>query len=146
MSYRFNHEILIEKGRQEVSELFTNIENFPHWFRGTNEITKLSPDLTDIGAKFLIKGNDNGREWEGVISIENKEIPVSIKWLWNTDVINNRMVTRFITENDHQTRIICENKLDFIGLFGVFFTFRLPKLKAQFQNDLEQFKKFAESR
>ena len=140
MAHRFTQEIIVNQNREKVAELYSHIDSFRKWFRNVEEISNLTPEQNDIGSKYLIKGNLDGKPWDAVLEIENKEIPSMIKWSWNTHFYTNKITTRFIVENENQTRIRCEHKIEFFGFLSIFDTFRLTKIKAQFQRDLEAFK------
>lgn len=142
---QYTSEVIIDRPRQKVIELFDNPDTLHEWMPGLQEFEHVSGEPGQTGARSRLVFDRDGRTIEMVETIVTRDLPDTFVTTYETNGVWNRVANHFHEPQPGQTRWVAEHEFKFSGFMRVIgFIFRgsFPK---QSQQDMERFKAYAES-
>jgi len=141
---KFIHEIVIEKGREEVWRLFDDPDNMKHWQPTLQSFTPVSGDPGQPGAVSKLLYVENGRNIELVETILSRTHPEEFTGTYANPMVLNTIRNTFVAIGPNQTRWVMEGEFEFKGLLKLFGWTMRGALRRRVGEDCERFKRFAE--
>lgn len=141
---KFTSQIIINKPRQEVIEIFDNSENMKEWMPGLQSFENLSGTPGQVGAKSKLVYKMGSREIEMIETVTVRNLPDEFSGTYEAQDVFNIVINKFIAISETQTQYITENEFQFKGFMKII-AFLMPKnFKKQSDKFMVDFKAFAE--
>ncbi len=143
MKYRL--EILIDKSRAEVWNLFCDYEKINLWQPSIIKIELVSGTTGQVGAisKWIYKSNE--REYFLSETILSREEPTHFGNIFRNEFAENSVNNIFTEQGRDQTLWVAETKYKFKTLLMIILgPFMKTRYKVRSKRDMERFKKMAE--
>lgn len=143
---KFTCEVNISGSKEEVSAAFRDISKFPEWQSGFISHNLISGMPEEIGSKYRIHLEQNGRSIILVETILEYDLPDQFMALYEHEHMVNTMTARFEDIGDGMVRCALDVEYTkFIGWMPKLMSFLMPSLfKKQTQGWLNDFKKSVE--
>jgi uncharacterized membrane protein len=142
---KYSLEIVIDKPRPKVVELFKNSENLPKWQPGLINFIPISGEAGKPGAKSKLEYDMNGRKIEMIETITVNNLPDEFSGNYETKGVFNTYQNFFYEEGSDKTKWVTVSEFQFSGimkLMGFFMKKSFPKETQKFMN---RFKEFVEN-
>jgi hypothetical protein len=102
---KYTLEIIINKPRAEVIELFNNPDNLIKWQPGLQSYTHISGEQGKPGAKSKLKYDMNGRKIEMIETISVNKLPDEFSGTYETKGVFNTYENYFYEEGSRQNQV-----------------------------------------
>lgn len=143
---KYTKEIVINKSRDIVSDLFDSQENIKEWQEGLVSFDAMSGEAGTSGAKSRLKYDMNGRKLEMIETITEINFPEKFSATYESKGVWNEVHNTFVDDNG-KTKWIVETEFRFSSFPMKVMGFLMPGLfKKQTMQFMEAFKKYAESK
>ena len=143
---KFKLELPIHKPRTEVWKAFDNTENMKKWQPTLIKFEPVSGTPGQPGAVSKLTYEEGGREFTLIEKITHRDEPNSFDGVYENNFTDNIIRNKFIEQGQHQTLWTMETEFRFKTLIMKIMG---PLMKKNFvartQEDMERFKKMAES-
>ena len=141
---KYQQEIIIQRPRKEVVEMFSNPDNMKHWQRGFIFMKPINGEPGAEGSQNLLKYEMGKREIEMTETILTNNLPQEYTATYEAKGVYNFQKNRFLDTPEDHTRWISENEFRFSGFMKLFGWFMPGAFKKQSRKYMEDFKAFAE--
>ncbi|MCH4889582.1 SRPBCC family protein [Acidaminobacter sp. JC074] len=140
---KYTCEVLINKPRSEVIDLFDSVDNLYKWQDGLKSFDILEGTKGQDGLKSRMVYANNGKEMVMTETIEKFNFPDQMIAIYEANNVWNRCDNKFVDQGDKtlwimETEFVCSGFMRLITFFG----------KKAFINktseDMNAFKRFAE--
>ncbi len=138
-------EIVINKPRSKVIELFDNPDNLPKWQPGLESFEHISGEQGQPGAKSKLTYNMNGRKIEMIETITVNKLPDEFSGTYETKGVFNTYENFFHEEGADKTRWITVSDFRFSGFMKLMAVFMRGSFRKETQKFLDRFKEFVET-
>ncbi|MDW3646937.1 MAG: SRPBCC family protein [Bacteroidia bacterium] len=142
---KYTLEILIDRSRDQVIELFDNPDNMKHWQEGFVSMTHMSGTAGEIGAKSKLFYKMGKREVEMVETITKRDMPREFTATYETPTVWNEVSNHFEKVGGRQTKWISHVDFKFRGFMKLMAFFLPGAFKKQSFKFMQDFKTFAEA-
>jgi uncharacterized membrane protein len=143
---KVNHEIVINRSREEVWRIFDNPENMLRWQPTLQSFVPHSGQPGQIGAVSKLTYKENGRQVILTETITGRREPEEFAGDYSTGVATNHIKNRFIRLDDNKTRWVVESDVSFHGvLWKLAALFLKERIWKRCIEDMNRFKQLAES-
>ena len=143
---KYTLEIIINKPRSKVIELFDNQDNIKKWQPGLQRFEHLSGDPGQEGAKSKLWYTMGGRDVEMIETITKRNLPDEFHGTYEAPNVFNIIKNRFVEIDSGTTKWIAENEFQMSGFMMKMMGLLMPgAFRKQSAYYLNLFKQFAES-
>lgn len=140
-------DVVIDKPIGAVIEDFDNPENLKQWLEGLVSFDHLEGTPGEVGAKSKLVFDMGKRRIEMVETVTKKDLPEAFGGTYEADGVFNRVLNRFESVGNDQTRLTQECEFEFSSLMMKIMGFFMPgAFKKQTRKHLNAFKEFSEAR
>ncbi len=137
-------EVTINKIREDVIKLFDSTENLYKWQKGLVSFEMISGEVGVNGLKSKMIYDENGKTMEMIETIEKFAFPNELIATYEAKNVWNRCVNTF-EDSNNITVWKMESEFQCGGFMKLMTTFGKRIFMKQTLNDMNRFKKFAET-
>lgn len=141
---KYSNQIIINKPRHEVIQIFNNEANLYKWQNGLKSIKIISGEKGKVGLTRSMIYEMNGKDTEMIEIVESIDLPYQITLVYKAKGIWNRCVNKF-SEIDQKTLWQVETEFKMSGFMKTLEFFGKKILMSQTESDMNRFKTFAEA-
>lgn len=141
---KYTCEIIIDKPREEVTELFDSVDNLYKWMEGLQKFEMISGTPGEVGAKSKLTFQLGKRKMEMIETITEKNLPDSFSGTYEANGVLNIIQNEFVDQGN-QTLYRTHQEFRLTGVMKIFGWLFPGMFKKQSMKHLEAFKKFAEA-
>lgn len=142
---KYTNEIVINRSREEVVQLFDNPDNMKHWQEGFLSLEHISGEPGTVGAKSKLSYQMGKRYVEMIETITARNLPDEFSGTYEAKGVWNEVKNYFTEEEDGTTKWVAACEFRFSGFMKIIAFFMRGAFKKQSMKYLESFKKFAEA-
>lgn len=142
---KYQVEVIIDRPRDEVIQLFDSTEHMYEWMEGLQEFEHLSGTPGEVGAKSKMRFKMGKRDMTLIETITTRNLPDELSGTYEAPGAFNIVNNYFEALNEQQTRyiVIQEFKFDSFGM--KILSALLPGMfKKQSLKNMNAFKAYAE--
>ncbi|MEO1437299.1 MAG: SRPBCC family protein [Bacteroidota bacterium] len=142
---KYQVEVIIDRPRNEVIQLFDSTEHMHQWMEGLLEFEHLSGTPGEVGAKSKMRFQMGKRDMTLIETITTRNLPDELSGTYEAPGAFNIVNNYFEALNEHQTRymVVQEFKFDSFGM--KLLSALLPGMfKKQSLKNMNAFKAYAE--
>lgn len=141
---KYTSEVMINKKREEVIEIFDSRENTFKWQETLKTFDIIDGEKGVNGLKSKMVYDNKGKEMVMIETIEKFNFPDEMIARYEAKNVWNRCVNQFVEKGD-QTLWIMETEFVCKGFMKIISTLGKGMFVKQTQADMVKFKQFAES-
>jgi len=141
---KYQHEITINRSRDEVVEKFSDPENMEHWQKGFIFMKPINGELGADGSQNLLKYDMGKREVEMTETILKNNLPNEFSATYEAKGVYNFQINRFKETAEGHTLWIADNEFKFGGFMKLIGWFMPGAFKKQSYKYMQDFKAFVE--
>lgn len=141
---KYTTEVIINKPKNNVSELFSNPDNLKHWQPGFISLESISGAPGTSGAKSRLKYKMGKREIDMIETIISNNMPEEFSASFEANGAYNVQKNTFTAIDDNTTKLVSESEFRFKGIMKLMGWLMPGAFKKQTAKYLHYFKAFAE--
>jgi uncharacterized protein YndB with AHSA1/START domain len=141
---KFTSEVIVDRPRERVLELFTTPGNVPKWQPGVRESRLLSGQLGYPGARARVVIETHGLKLEMIETIVERRLPDVYTVRYDGRGFKNLVENCFYEDGPGRTRWVMSNTLEFSPLAAVASGVIKDILAKQNHESMKRFKAWAE--
>lgn len=141
---KYTTEIEIDLPREAVLSKFDDPGNLKHWLRGLTSYELLEGEAGHVGAKSRYVFLTGKRRFEIVETVTRRDLPDEYDAVFVTQGMWNEQKNRFVELGPTKTKWIAESEFRMSGFMKVIGFLMPGAFRKQSQQQLEDFKAFAE--
>lgn len=142
---KYTTEVTIDLPRTKVVDLFDDPNTLSKWQQGLQSMEHISGEPGKTGAVTRLVYNEGGRTIEMKETIIERDLPETFSATYDANNVHNVIVNHFYQDGPKKTRWVMENEFQFSGFMRIFAFFMGGSFRRRTAEDMERFKKFAES-
>jgi hypothetical protein len=140
----FTTQVLINRSRQRVVELISNLDNLAEWQPGLTSVELLAGERNQVGARQRVIFEVRGFGLEMVETVTEYKPPEVFASIYVAKGVRNLVENRFFDDGPNTTRWVLSNRFTFSGMMSIAGIFLKDFVPQQASASMHRFKEFAE--
>ena len=137
-------EIIIDKPKERVVELFDNMDNLKKWQGGFIDYEDIDGIKGTKGARTRLRYEQKGKKIEMVETIISNNLPDEFIASFNVQGSESVIINKFFDEGPNRTKMYSNSDFKLKGFMKLLAPLMKNQFKKQIQQDLANFKQFVE--